>query len=198
MLAGHHRDPGTHGGRSRCDGKYKSRGKTWPHIRMRMARSGAELARSMRIRLPTAKISRATVPRSAPAGQRGICSSYSFVLYQALNLRPSPSSSTETFQLWDWDVAELFLGSDFQDIRRYKEFEISPQGSGSISTLTCPSRIIMKMAGRGTLARIDEATKIWYGAMRIPFLGFAEPPAGSRRQVSNQLVSQPGAAAGSD
>ncbi len=40
--------------------------------------------------------------------------------YEALNLKPSPSTSTETFQLWDWDVAEVFIGSDFQNIRRYK------------------------------------------------------------------------------
>ena len=28
----------------------------------------------------------------------------------------------------NWDVAEVFIGSDFQNIRRYEEFEISPQG----------------------------------------------------------------------
>ena len=38
--------------------------------------------------------------------------------YEALNLKPSPSSSKETFKLWDWDVAEVFIGSDFQNIRR--------------------------------------------------------------------------------
>ena len=48
--------------------------------------------------------------------------------YEVLNLKPLPDSSSETFQFWDWDVAEVFIGSDFQNIRRYKEFEISPQG----------------------------------------------------------------------
>src|SRR5450432_300132 len=48
--------------------------------------------------------------------------------YEQLNLKPSPNSEQETNQLWNWDVAEVFLGSDFQDIQRYKEFEISPQG----------------------------------------------------------------------
>ena len=37
--------------------------------------------------------------------------------YEVLNLKPSPDSSSETFQLWDWDVAEVFIGSDFQNIR---------------------------------------------------------------------------------
>ena len=48
--------------------------------------------------------------------------------YEELNLKPSPSTSTETYQLWDWDLAEVFIGSDFQNIRRYLEFEMSPQG----------------------------------------------------------------------
>lgn len=48
--------------------------------------------------------------------------------YEALNLKPSPDSSSETFQLWVWDVAEVLIGSDLQNIRRYKEFETSPQG----------------------------------------------------------------------
>ena len=33
----------------------------------------------------------------------------------------------ETNELWNWDVAEVFIGSDFKNIRRYKEFEVSPQ-----------------------------------------------------------------------
>ena len=48
--------------------------------------------------------------------------------YEQLSLNPAPSTSSETFRLWDWDVAEVFIGSDFQNIQRYKEFEISPQG----------------------------------------------------------------------
>ncbi len=53
--------------------------------------------------------------------------------YDTLYLKPDPDTSTETFRLWNWDVAEVFIGSDFQNIRRYKEFEVSPQemaGSG--------------------------------------------------------------------
>ena len=48
--------------------------------------------------------------------------------YEELNLKPDPSPGTETNQLWNWDVAEAFIGTDFQHIRRYKEFEVSPQG----------------------------------------------------------------------
>ena len=30
--------------------------------------------------------------------------------------------------MWNWDVAEAFIGSDFERIGRYKEFQVSPQG----------------------------------------------------------------------
>lgn len=93
--------------------------------------------------------------------------------YEALNLKPSPSTSTETFQLWDWDVAEVFLGSDFQNIRRYKEFEISPQGEWVDLDIDLSKPHHEEgwtwNSGFTVAARIDPAAKIWYGAMRIPF-----------------------------
>src|SRR4051794_5999181 len=42
--------------------------------------------------------------------------------YEELHLKPSPDTVGETNQLWNWDVAELFIGTDFQNISRYKEF----------------------------------------------------------------------------
>ena len=93
--------------------------------------------------------------------------------YDKLNLKPSPSTSTETFQLWDWDVAEVFIGSDFQNIRRYKEFEISPQGEwvDLDIDLAKPHHEDGWVWNSGFVvaARIDAASKTWYGVMRIPF-----------------------------
>src|SRR5581483_3606052 len=43
--------------------------------------------------------------------------------YQELYLKPNGDLTKETFGLWKWDVAEAFLGTDFQNIRRYREFE---------------------------------------------------------------------------
>jgi Carbohydrate family 9 binding domain-like len=93
--------------------------------------------------------------------------------YEALNLKPSPDSASETYQLWDWDVAEVFIGSDFQNIRRYKEFEISPQEEWvdlDIDLSQPHHEDGWKWnSGFTVAARIDPAAKIWYGAMRIPF-----------------------------
>src|SRR5579863_6772608 len=47
-------------------------------------------------------------------------------VYQTLHLRPSPKRYGKTWELWDWDVIELFIGDDWTHIERYKEFELSP------------------------------------------------------------------------
>ena len=47
--------------------------------------------------------------------------------YEELNLKPNPNPAAETAQLWNWDVAEAFIGSDYEHIGRYKELQVSPQ-----------------------------------------------------------------------
>ncbi len=100
--------------------------------------------------------------------------------YDTLYLKPGPDTSTETFQLWDWDVAEVFIGSDLQNIRRYKEFEVSPQGE-SIDLdidLTKPQHEDgwKWNSGFQVSTRIDRAAKTWYAAMRIPFAAIDQRP----------------------
>ena len=93
--------------------------------------------------------------------------------YEELNLKPSPDTTTETNQLWNWDVAEAFIGSDFRNIRRYKEFEISPQGEWVDLNIDLDKKgdhdAWKWNSGLQVSARIDSAHKVWYGAMRIPF-----------------------------
>ncbi|MGA8442453.1 MAG: carbohydrate-binding family 9-like protein [Candidatus Sulfotelmatobacter sp.] len=92
--------------------------------------------------------------------------------FEQLNLKPQPRTSTETFGLWQWDVAEVFIGSNFQDIRKYKEFEISPQEEWidlDIDLAKPHHEDGWRWNSGFTLAaRIDSTAKIWYGAMRIP------------------------------
>jgi Carbohydrate family 9 binding domain-like len=110
--------------------------------------------------------------------------------YEQLNLKPSPNTTTETFRLWDWDVAEVFIGSSFQNIRRYKEFEISPQGEwiDLDINLEKPHHEGGWTWNSGFLvaARIDSTAKIWYGAMRIPLaaLDTPSPEAGQKFRVN--------------
>lgn len=93
--------------------------------------------------------------------------------YEELYLKPSPETQKETNGLWNWDVAEVFLGSDFKDIQRYKEFEISPQGEW----VDLDINLHKPHHEEGwtwnshfeVAARIDQTSRLWYGAMRIPF-----------------------------
>ena len=48
--------------------------------------------------------------------------------YDELYLKPAPTTRQETNELWNWDVAEVFISANFRDIKLYKEFEVSPQG----------------------------------------------------------------------
>ncbi len=101
--------------------------------------------------------------------------------YEQLNLKPSPVTDAETNRLWNWDVAEAFIGSDFQNIRRYKEFELSPQGEWVDLNIDLDKQgdhdAWKWNSNMEVSARIDRNHKVWYGAMRIPFSSFSDHPA---------------------
>jgi hypothetical protein len=107
--------------------------------------------------------------------------------YQHLNLKPDPRTDIETNKLWEWDVAEAFIGSDFQNIRQYKEFEVSPQGEwvDLDIDLTKPHHEggWTWNSGFTVAARIDSGRKIWYACMRIPYNAIDTRPA----QAGNTL-----------
>src|SRR5579872_842401 len=92
--------------------------------------------------------------------------------YRELNLKPNPSTTTETDHLWDWDVAEAFIGTDFNHIGRYKEFEVSPQGEWVDLDIDFdhPKQQIGEAWNSGfqVKARVDAEKKIWYAEMKIP------------------------------
>jgi len=101
--------------------------------------------------------------------------------YDELNLKPNPKHSTETYKLWDWDVAEVFIGSDFKDIDHYKEFEVSPQGEWvdlDVDLHKPHHEDGWKWdSGFNVSARIDRVARIWYGAMKIPYSAIDTRPA---------------------
>jgi hypothetical protein len=110
--------------------------------------------------------------------------------YEELFLRPDPSTTTETNKLWNWDVAEVFIGSDFKNIQHYREFELSPQGEWldlDIDLSKPHHEEGWKWdSGFQVAARIDDQTKIWYGAMKIPWVALdeARPSPGKTLRVN--------------
>ncbi len=110
--------------------------------------------------------------------------------YQELYLHPNPSQTTETSELWEWDVAEAFIGSDFKDILRYKEFQVSPQGEWidlAIDRHEPPKHDPSWNSGFQVKARIDAEKKIWYGEMRIPMKAIDSRPAAKGNELRLNL-----------
>jgi Carbohydrate family 9 binding domain-like len=100
--------------------------------------------------------------------------------YEKLHLKPSPHTKTETFQLWDWDVAEVFIGSDFQNIRHYKEFEVSPRGEWIDLDIDLSKPHHEEgwkwNSGFQVATRVDRRARVWYAVMRIPFSAIDQRP----------------------
>jgi hypothetical protein len=100
--------------------------------------------------------------------------------YKDLYLKPSPDLEHETYELWNWNVAEVFIGTDFKDIKRYKEFEISPKNEWidlDIDLHDPHHENGWKWnSGFEHAARIDAASHVWYTALRIPFTALGTTP----------------------
>ena len=107
--------------------------------------------------------------------------------YDQLNLKPDPDPQAETPRLWNWDVAEAFIGSDFENIGRYKEFQVSPQSEWVDLDIDRgdPKRQegMRWNSGYAVKARIDAQAKIWYGVMRIPFRALDGRPPEKGREL---------------
>ena len=110
--------------------------------------------------------------------------------YGQLHVNPNPVTSEETFKLWNWDVAEVFIGSDYLNPGRYKEFQVSPQGEYVDLDIDQddpkpPQKTMEWQSGFTVKGRIDTQRKYWYGEMRIPFasLDVKAPKAGDELRI---------------
>jgi hypothetical protein len=117
--------------------------------------------------------------------------------YEQLNLKPEPKTDVETNELWKWDVAEVFVGSDFKNIRRYKEFEVSPQGEWVDLDIDLDAPRHEDgwtwNSGFQAAARIDQATRTWYAFMRIPYAAIDSRPAAAGNTLRINFFRSQGA-----
>jgi alpha-galactosidase len=70
-------------------------------------------------------------------------------------------------KLWDRDVAEVFLQPDPSELRRYKEFEVSPNGLWIDLDINNGGLADLK-SGMQRRVSTDEAAKIWTAELAIP------------------------------
>jgi hypothetical protein len=101
--------------------------------------------------------------------------------YDELYLLPNPKVKEETNKLWERDVAEIFVGADFEKIHQYKEYQVSPQGEWVDLDIDnqkpLPEGGWLWNSGMKTKARIDKKAKVWYGEFQIPMKSFMAKPA---------------------
>ena len=118
--------------------------------------------------------------------------------YEQLNLKPNPKTSSETYELWNWDVAEVFIGADFKDIKRYKEFEVSPQGEWIDLDIDLHKPHHEEgwnwNSGFQVCARIDRDAHVWYAAMKIPYSAIDTRPAAAGNVLRINLFRSQGPA----
>jgi Carbohydrate family 9 binding domain-like len=111
--------------------------------------------------------------------------------YEQLNLKSNPSTDTETNKLWEWDVAEAFIGSDYTNIKQYKEFQVSPQGEWVDLHIDRgaqpPLHDVAWNSSYEVKARVDSAKKVWYGEMRIPMKSIDPRPARAGNEMRINL-----------
>jgi hypothetical protein len=118
--------------------------------------------------------------------------------YEELYLNENPSPITETNKLWERDVAEVFIGSDFENIHRYKEFQVSPKGEWVDLDIDrknpLPEGGWKWNSGYQVKARIDEKNKVWYGEMKIPFAAIdtRPPKSGNEMRINLYRIQGPG------
>jgi hypothetical protein len=91
----------------------------------------------------------------------------------------------------------VFIGSDFHNIKRYKEFEVSPQNEWvdpdiNLSAARHEDGWLWN-SGFEHSARIDRSAHIWYAAMRIPLaaLGTSAPAEGRAFRVNRFRTEGP-------
>jgi len=94
--------------------------------------------------------------------------------YGTLHLKPNPDTQHETYKLWFYDDFELYLGTNFDNINLYGEYQISPQSEFLVMPIDAsrpkPGWNDERLwdSGMTVKSRIDGEKKIWYGEMRIP------------------------------
>jgi alpha-galactosidase len=87
--------------------------------------------------------------------------------YRNLTTFPDAKPSGWRDQLWDRDVAEVFLQPDSSDPLKYKEFEVSPNGFWIDLDISHGERSDLQ-SGLRRRVHLDEQNRKWFAELAIP------------------------------
>jgi cellulose/xylan binding protein with CBM9 domain len=88
--------------------------------------------------------------------------------YRAITVFSDSDPNGRRDQLWERDVAEVFLQPDASVALRYKEFEIGPNGFWIDLDIAGEEKWDLK-SGLRRRSSVDEQNKIWTAELAIPF-----------------------------
>jgi alpha-galactosidase len=87
--------------------------------------------------------------------------------YRVMTVFPDAEPNGRRDQLWDRDVAEVFLQPDPTQIRRYKEFEVSPNGFW-IDLDIAPGEKRDLKSGLRRRVILNDAARVWIAELALP------------------------------
>jgi predicted TIM-barrel fold metal-dependent hydrolase len=87
------------------------------------------------------------------------------------------NTSRKGGSLWDRDVVEAFIGSDFARPRRYAEFEVAPTNERLDLMITnLPEKDFAWNSGFESMVCVDKKSRRWTCQLRIPVAALSELP----------------------
>ncbi|MGE5611097.1 MAG: amidohydrolase family protein [Bacillota bacterium] len=106
--------------------------------------------------------------------------------YTQLTVFEPPVTQGKRLGLWDRDVAEVFVGTDAQNIGHYAEFEVAPTNERLDVLIKLPGKDFDWNSGFASAVKVDEKRKVWTAEVRIPMsaLGQARPGVGTRWRLN--------------
>jgi alpha-galactosidase len=93
--------------------------------------------------------------------------------YRIITVFPDAEPNGRRDQLWDRDVAEVFLQPDASIPRRYKEFEVSPNGFW-IDLDIAPGEKHDLRSGLRRRVVLNEAERTWVAELALPMKSLVE------------------------
>ena len=93
--------------------------------------------------------------------------------YRVITVFPDAEASGRRDQLWDRDVAEVFLQPDPSQLRRYMEFEVSPNGFW-IDLDIAPGEKRDLKSGLRRRVFLNKAAKTWVAELALPMQSLVE------------------------
>lgn len=91
--------------------------------------------------------------------------------YTTLNIYEGEDASKERWELWNRDVAEVFINPQPERVNHYYEFEVAPNNQWidlEIDKTKTPFNDAAWDSHFEHAARIDAQNRVWIGEMRIP------------------------------